>query len=204
MSTLFINEIHYDNAGTDTGEFVEVAGSTGLDLSGFSLEFYNGSNGSLYALRGLSGTLADQTGTGWGFTLVGLPGIQNGSPDGIALVNGNIVVEFISYEGSFTAGEGTAAGLTSVDIGVSEGLSTPIGFSLQLQGSGNSRSEFSWSGPLAETPGAINIDQSFLPIEVPAVPLPAAFPLLVVGIVAIGTLRCLAKGVQSSVGKTIS
>src|SRR5690606_35449458 len=31
---VFINEIHYDNTGTDAGEFVEVAGPAGTDLAG--------------------------------------------------------------------------------------------------------------------------------------------------------------------------
>ena len=37
--------------------------------------------------------------------------VQNGSPDGIALVGpGNVVKEFLSYEGVFTAVGGAAAG----------------------------------------------------------------------------------------------
>ena len=31
---LWINEIHYDNVGGDVGEFVEVAGAAGMDVSG--------------------------------------------------------------------------------------------------------------------------------------------------------------------------
>lgn len=31
----WINEFHYDNDGADSGEFVEVAGEAGLDLSGW-------------------------------------------------------------------------------------------------------------------------------------------------------------------------
>ena len=30
----WINEFHYDNAGADTGEFIEIAGAAGIDLSG--------------------------------------------------------------------------------------------------------------------------------------------------------------------------
>ena len=34
-------------------------------------------------------------------------GMQNGAPDGLALVNGDgAVVEFVSYEGSFVASSG--------------------------------------------------------------------------------------------------
>ena len=37
-------------------------------------------------------------------------GIQNGSPDGFALVNNGVVVEFLSYEGSFAAANGSENG----------------------------------------------------------------------------------------------
>ena len=41
-SNVFINEIHYDNAGTDSGEFVEIAGLAGTDVTGWSIVLYNG------------------------------------------------------------------------------------------------------------------------------------------------------------------
>ena len=58
-------------------------------------------------------------------------GIQNGSPDGIALVDAaNALVEFLSYEGTFTGVGGPADGMTSVDVGVSENGSGAVGNSL--------------------------------------------------------------------------
>jgi len=45
---IFINEIHYDNDGGDTGEFIEVAGSAGFDLSTCQLVLYNGNNSAPY------------------------------------------------------------------------------------------------------------------------------------------------------------
>jgi hypothetical protein len=45
---VFINEIHYDNAGTDVGEGVEIAGYAGIDLTGWSLVPYNGTDGKSY------------------------------------------------------------------------------------------------------------------------------------------------------------
>ena len=33
--TAFINEIHYDNTGKDTGEAIEIAGPAGTNLSGW-------------------------------------------------------------------------------------------------------------------------------------------------------------------------
>ena len=40
--TVFINEIHYDNTGTDANEFIEIAGPAGTNLAGYSLVLYNG------------------------------------------------------------------------------------------------------------------------------------------------------------------
>src|SRR5580765_6132693 len=39
---IFISELHYDNAGTDLGEFVEITAPAGTDLSGWALVRYNG------------------------------------------------------------------------------------------------------------------------------------------------------------------
>ncbi len=38
---IFINEFHYDNSGTDTGEFIEVVAPENTDLSEYSLVLYN-------------------------------------------------------------------------------------------------------------------------------------------------------------------
>ncbi len=160
---VFINEIHYDNTGTDTGEAIEVAGAAGTDLTGWSLVLYNGNNGSVYNTIALSGTLADQQG-GFGTTVANLPtnGLQNGSPDGIALVDAaSTVVQFLSYEGTFTAVGGPANGLTSTDIGVAEASGTAVGDSLQLAGTGNSYADFTWAGPVPNTFGTINTGQTF-------------------------------------------
>jgi hypothetical protein len=93
----------------------------------------------------------------------GIAGIQNGGPDGIALVDElGSVVQFLSYEGSFTAMSGVAEGMTSSDIGVVEMSSTLPGYSLQLMGTGREYADFSWaSRPVAQTFGDINRDQSF-------------------------------------------
>jgi hypothetical protein len=45
---VFINEIHYDNTGTDVGEAVEIAGYAGIDLTGWSI-IPNGTRSNLYA-----------------------------------------------------------------------------------------------------------------------------------------------------------
>ncbi len=160
-SVLFINEIHYDNTGGDQNEGIEVAGTAGLDLNGWSIVFYNGSGGSSYNTVSLNGILSDQQ-NGFGATFFSISGIQNGSPDGVALVNPmDSVIQFLSYEGSFTAVGGPADGLSSEDIGVSEPGSTPVGFSLQLEGEGSSYEDFTWAAPAISTFDAINTNQQF-------------------------------------------
>lgn len=157
----WINEFHYDNDGADTGEAVEIAGTAGTDLTGWSLVLYNGSNSAPYGTIALSGTIADQA-DGYGTLSFAAAGLQNGSPDGFALVDaGGTVVQFLSYEGAITAASGAAAGLTSTDIGVIEGASSPLGFSLQLKGSGANYGDFAWAEASDDSFGSVNDGQSF-------------------------------------------
>ncbi|QGH70613.1 ExeM/NucH family extracellular endonuclease [Pseudactinotalea sp. HY158] len=149
--SVFISEFHYDNDGTDVGEFIEVQGPVGTDLTGWSLVLYNGSNAPgaaiLYGTDALPSPIPAA-----GVVVVDYPanGIQNGESDGIALVDADgDVVEFLSYEGAITAGDGPAAGIDSTDVGVSEPGSTPIGQSLQ-------RIDGLWTGPLENSKGVLN------------------------------------------------
>lgn len=166
---IFINEIHYDNVGTDVEERVEVAGPAGADLSDWSLVMYNGNGGAPYKTIILSGVLPDQQ-SGFGTLFFNASGLQNGSPDGIALVNEvGEVVQFLSYEGTFTAAGGPADGLLSEDIGVSEASGTTAGFSLQLAGEGSDYTDFTWAQAQTSTWAAVNKGQIFLP------PVPVVF-----------------------------
>ena len=163
MAAIFINELHYDNDGTDTGEAIEIAGSAGTDLSGWSIELYNGNGGSVYDITDLSDVIPDLD-NGFGTVSFDYPtnGIQNGSPDGVALIDPDgSVVQFLSYEGVFTATDGTASGQTSTDIGVAETSSTPAGFSLQLTGTGTDSEDFTWNEPADDSFGSVNSGQSF-------------------------------------------
>ncbi len=160
-STVFVNEIHYDNAGTDAAESVEVAGPSGTDLTGWSLVLYNGNGGAPYGTRALSGAIPDQQG-GHGTVAVSHSGLQNGAPDGVALVEPDgSVRQFLSYEGAFTGVGGPADGLVSTDIGVSESDATPAGHSLQLGGTGTSYGDFAWSAAGPATSGQPNTGQTF-------------------------------------------
>ncbi len=162
-SPVFINELHYDNEGTDAGEFVEVAGPAGTDLTGWSVVLYNGVGGVVYDTDAFTGALAD-TANGYGFATLNYPsnGLQNGSPDGVALVDASgALVQFLSYEGAFAATNGPAVGMTSTDIGVAEASSSLPGSSLQLTGTGDSYGDFTWVGSAAQTPSAANNNQVF-------------------------------------------
>ena len=158
----WVNEFHYDNTGGDVGEFIEIAGEAGTDLTGYSLELYNGANGLSYNLISLSGIIPDE-GQGYGAIDFQLPanGLQNGGPDGFALIDPMLsILEFLSYEGTFIAANGNANGMSSTNVGVSESSATLVGESLQLTGMGTMSSDFAWSGPAAESPGTLNIGQT--------------------------------------------
>ncbi len=161
----WINEIHYDNFGTDEGEFIEVVIENAGDynLADFAVELYNGNDGTVYNTTTLD--QFTQGNTVGNFTLFyytyPVNGIQNGSPDGMALTYQGALIagQFLSYEGTLTASNGAASGQTSVDILVSEPDS--VGYSLQLGGSGTTYDAFAWQNPLPATPGAVNQNQEF-------------------------------------------
>jgi len=147
-----ISEFHYDNTGADTGEAVEVSAPAGTDLTGWQVVLYNGSGGASYGALNLTGVVP-ATCDSRGVVVVPGPasGIQNGAPDGLALVNASgTLVEFLSYEGVFAATNGAASGVTSVDVGVLEVGNEPVGTSLSRNAAGV------WSGPAANTFGACN------------------------------------------------
>ncbi|MBE0641887.1 MAG: hypothetical protein IH599_07615, partial [Bacteroidales bacterium] len=177
MTTVFINEIHYDNDGPDLDEIVEIAGPAGTDLSDYLLYLYNGSGGLTYSPGNpfyLHGIIPDQ-GNGFGTVCFQVPGIQNGSPDGLAIVfypAGALypeVKQFISYEGFFPANNGPAVGDTSQDIGVSETTVSPLGYSLQLGGFGSTYEDFlltgGWQFPTLATCGLPNNNQTFMVLD---------------------------------------
>ena len=158
---VWINELHYDNNGTDRNEFVELAGRSGTSFTGWRLVGYNGATGLQYATVQLSGTLANQS-NGFGTRAFAFKGLENGSPDGIAVVNASgQVVQFLSYEGVFTALDGPAAGMTSSAIPVQEDGTGPTNGSLRLVGSGCGYSSFTWAAPGTANQGAINAGQTF-------------------------------------------
>ena len=150
-----INEIHYDDTGLDDNEMVEVRVTNGYDVSQMSLYMYNGKEGlqNMYSVIPLTSMDVDLVNSDAAFDYyvwdAPMSGLQNGT-DGIALVDNGDVIEFLSYEGCFTAMDGPAARMHSIDIGVFETNGSSEMQSLQRLEDGT------WIGPLDATPGFEN------------------------------------------------
>lgn len=160
---VWVNELHYDHVGSDTNEGFEIAGVAGLELTNFVLLLYNGASGTTNYQTNLAGVVDDEGG-GSGALWFSSPAnaFQNGSPDGLALVrrHPSNVVSFLSYEGVMVAIGGPADGMTSVDIGVAEDNTVPVGYSLQVVGEGDPRVDMTWRGPTNDSRGSLNVGQA--------------------------------------------
>lgn len=120
-----VNEVDYDQPGSDTAEFVEIfnRGTEVGDLSTVELVLVNGRDGAPYATIGLP---AVDLAPGEHFVIcadaatvavcdqVAISSIQNGAPDAVALRIDGVVVDTVSYEGDVAApyAEGSGAGLS--------------------------------------------------------------------------------------------
>ena len=122
------SELHYDNLAADIGEAIEISGPAGLDVTGWRVVLYNGANSLAYNTSTLSGVIPATCGVRGVVVVTPSVLIQNGFPDGMALVDaGGTLREFLSYEGVMTALDGPAIGRTSSDINVHENNNTSVG-----------------------------------------------------------------------------
>lgn len=161
-SSVFVNELHYDNTGADAGEAVEIAGPAGTNLDGWFVRLYNGNGGAVYDTIALGGVIPNLQ-DGFGVLAFERAGIQNGSPDGLALVDaGGTLLQFLSYEGTFVGVGGAADGVLGTDIGVTEPGNGPVGESLQLVGTGALFADFTFAPSMPNTFGAVNTGQTFV------------------------------------------
>lgn len=139
VNAQMITEFHYDNIGTDANERIEITFPAGTNITGWNVVLYNGTGGVTYDTD-LVGSGALTSEGGFDIYVISYPsnGIQNGSPDAIALVNAsNVVMQFISYEGVLTATNGPANGTISTDIiAFEDGSGTTIG-SIQFNSATN-------------------------------------------------------------------
>lgn len=167
---VFINELHYDDAGAagDTDEAIEVVASDGRSLAGYHLVLYNGSHPAAagsYRSDRLPAGRELACGGRVRIASIRYPRnmLQNGPGDGIALVDATgRVVQFLSYEGRITAVDGPAAGMTSTPLPVAESNATAAGTSLQLGGHGQRYDHFHWQASTAQTFDACNAGQRFV------------------------------------------
>jgi hypothetical protein len=151
---VWVNEFHYDNIGTDIGEFVEL-GHT-ISLGNVRL-FYQGiptagaSTIPTITQIDLTGLVPSSIVNGISYTVVSLP-IEGGltdfsnDPRGFLISVDGGIGPTLSYEGPLVS-----EFVVSIDVGVSEDETTPIGYSLQKCPESNL-----WVGPLPNTKGGPN------------------------------------------------
>ncbi|MDX2279928.1 MAG: zinc-dependent metalloprotease family protein, partial [Saprospiraceae bacterium] len=128
--TLVINEVDYDQPGTDFAEFIELknVSAGAINLNGWTVELVNGASGAVVyqtvtlpnvslAAGGYYVICASSTNTP-NCNLVVAPNsnlIQNGAPDAIGLKNGSTLVDAFSYEGNTAAPYTEVAGESPAD-----------------------------------------------------------------------------------------
>jgi len=173
----WINEFDYNNPGTDSNEWIELAGPAGLSLDDYELLIYNQNFvqwGPTYDLADASFTFTDET-NGCGFFVIGIvppslsdaadwtPAswtigeIQNGPGDSMLVrkKTGLLTVHLLDYDGdNVNSTEDQVIHLSDSASGDS---------SLYLTGGpGASFDTFSWTDDVGQaTPGAPNVGQIF-------------------------------------------
>ncbi len=162
-----INEVDYDQGSTDSAEFIELYNPCGqaVDLSVFSVQLIDGANGNAntYQTINLSGTLA----SGDYFVIctnssntqncdlevaANTNFIQDGDPDAIALFDGTVLIDALSYEGNVTGFvEGSA-----IDV-IDDGSMVSIGLSRVPNGADSDINDFDFIQTVI-TPGEASSD----------------------------------------------
>ncbi|HET8757747.1 MAG TPA: Ig-like domain-containing protein [Solirubrobacteraceae bacterium] len=123
-TTLVVNEVDYDQVGTDTTEFLEIRNNatTSVNLDPYAVRFVNGANNQIYLNFDLPSV---DLAPGGHYVVCGDVAavtncnldignasdlIQNGAPDAVAIVQGDTVIDAVSYEGLVPGySEGTTA-----------------------------------------------------------------------------------------------
>lgn len=199
QSAVIINEIDYDQPGTDNAEFIELYnnGTSAISLDGFSLELINGNNGSGYRSIDLAGfsisandylVVCNDGGLvgncDYSFTSTN-SWFQNGAPDAVGLMQNGDIVDSLSYEGllaPYTEEDALTISDSNSDImsiaRINNGIDT-----------NNNHADF---GSGCITPGSANIAGAgnCTSVGVSPVPVPAAAWLFGTGLIGlIGVAR---------------
>jgi hypothetical protein len=166
---LFINEIDYDQPGTDAYEFFELAGPAGT-YTNVVVDLINGTNPAVpasYKTITLGNITLSNESDGYGFYVVGVAAvenvdfvitpnenaIQNGAPDGIQLSVNGTIVDGVAYEGALNDLSGNPMeDVDSFGEDMYEGLADTSISRVGLDGS-------PWV-VTSHTPGAINTGQN--------------------------------------------
>lgn len=177
---LVINEVDYDQVGTDTAEFIEIRnnGPGTASLAGVAVVLVNGADGAEYARIDLSG--ATQLAAGAYLVVhsanVAVPEsaasilfagntdqIQNGSPDGIALIRTSppTLIDALSYEGTITAAQivGFSAPVSLVEgtpLELADSNTAPGSLARFPDGADGNDANSDWAFRATPTPGAAN------------------------------------------------
>lgn len=179
---LIINEIDYDEVGTDSTEFVEVLnkGTNTINLSHYALAFINGANNLEYLRVDLNGLIAsgqylvvastNLTGIASGARVLyfsaGDNNIQNGAPDGLALINtgSRTIQDAFCYEGPMTAAtingfSGTRSLVegTALPVGIADSNTVPGSLARLPDGTDHDNAAADWNFTSTPTPGAANV-----------------------------------------------
>jgi hypothetical protein len=159
---LRINEIDYDQDGTDTAEFIELKGLAGAPLAGLDLHLVNGLTGAIYRTEPLTGTIPADSylvvgslGVAEVDIMLGAGGvnlIQNGAPDGAGLWDreNGIYCDFINYEGTISGYEGWP------EIGTDTAANCAAGASTSLSRREATLPEGIWVSGACASPGTAN------------------------------------------------
>ena len=182
-SSITINEIDYDQPGTDTAEFIEIfnSGTTSISLDNYSIDLINGSNSTSYRTIDLSGydigakgyfvmcgDASQVANCNYSFTTTN-SWFQNGAPDAVGLYRNADLLDSLSYEG--TLAPFTEGSLITLSDNNTDMLS--IGRIISGMDSNNNALDFELG---CITPGTANIAGSgdCSSSTVSAVPVPAA------------------------------
>ena len=160
---LVINEVDYDQVGTDADGFVELknVGSAAATLDGIALVLVNGGDGAEYERVELTGSLAA------GAHLVVPAEMQNGAPDGLALIDtaSKALLDALSYEGEIHAAtiDGQVYDLVEgAPLAASVADSNTVDGSLSRlpDGADTNDAATDWAFTTTKTPGAANVASS--------------------------------------------
>ncbi|MDC0668684.1 lamin tail domain-containing protein [Nannocystis radixulma] len=179
---LVINEVDYDQINSDNAEFIELLNATGqpIDLAGHKVVLISGNDNKAYATYDLSPAGTIEPGQYLvlakpsfvipaGVLKINFSGdvdrVQNGSPDGIALVHDTTLVDALSYEGGMTMANTGIAGLGVVSL--VEGTVLPMDIqdsNMEVRslvrlpnGSDSNDAATDWALSATPTPGAANV-----------------------------------------------